>query len=116
MTLGVMLHKPERLICQHQVSVGSAESNAIKLAHFIDTPDEAVAHRLPRNSEDMICRDAVCIELFDGITSPQRKLPVKRIFVGPHANGVNRRRSVEILLTQHGVDASVTISDIPYLG
>ena len=56
------------------------------------------------------------IELFEGITSSQRKLPIKRIIVGPHANGVNRRRSVETLLTQHGVDASVTISDIPYLG
>jgi hypothetical protein len=56
------------------------------------------------------------IELFEGITSQQRKLPIKRIIVGPHADGVNRRRSVETLLAQHGVDASVTISDIPYLG
>ena len=56
------------------------------------------------------------IELFEGITSPERKLPIKRIIVGPHADGVNRRRSVETLLAQYGVEATVTVSDIPYLG
>ena len=34
--------------------------NAIKLAQVIDMPGEAVAHRSPRNSGDMIFRGGVC--------------------------------------------------------
>ena len=38
----------------------SPYTNAIKLAQVIDMPDEVVAHRSPRNSVDMICRDEFC--------------------------------------------------------
>ena len=47
--------------------------------------------------------------------SPQ-KLPIKKIIVGPHPNRINRRKAVEILLKQLGVDANVVESDIPYVG
>ena len=49
------------------------DPNAIKLAHFIDTLDEADAHRSHRNSGDMIFRDAI----YRGWPSiSQRTLPV----------------------------------------
>ena len=47
------------LLKEHQtesaiITAAKGVPNAIKLAHFIDMPDEAVAHRSRRNSGNMI--------------------------------------------------------------
>jgi Protein of unknown function (DUF2971) len=58
------------------------------------------------------------IELLEGITSPTRPLPISRIIVGPCAEQEKARRvrAVEILLSQYGIDAKVSPSEIPYIG
>lgn len=43
-------------------------------------------------------------------------LPINKIIVGPHPEGLKRKRSVEWLLEQCGVQAEVEVSNIPYLG
>jgi len=57
-----------------------------------------------------------CIDLFDGITNlPDKPLPIIRIIVGPHRDKDKRRRGVENLLGQYGLDIPVTVSEIPYI-
>lgn len=58
------------------------------------------------------------IELLEGITSSTRPLPISRVIVGPCADQERARRvrAVEILLNQHGIDAMVSASEIPYVG
>lgn len=69
------------------------------------------------------------IRLFEGITSPfdyklpteniaappNKKLLIKAIIVGPHPDKEKRGKAVGLLLKQHGIDAEVIVSDIPYL-
>lgn len=57
------------------------------------------------------------IDLLEGITSPTRPLPISRVIVGPCADHEKARRvrAVEILLSQHGIDAKVSPSAIPYI-
>lgn len=57
------------------------------------------------------------IELLEGITSPTRPLPISRVIVGPCADHEKARRvrAVEILLSQRGIDAKVSPSEIPYI-
>ena len=57
------------------------------------------------------------LALFDGITGASgSSLPIKRIIVGPHSDGENRKRAVQLLLRQHSVQADVSVSAIPYVG
>lgn len=57
------------------------------------------------------------VSLFDGITKPwQRRLPIKRIIIGPHPEKAKRKIDIEKLLKENGIDTSVSVSDIPYLG
>jgi hypothetical protein len=52
------------------------------------------------------------VSLFDG---KDLKLPVTRIIVGPHPLAERRRRTIEAFLDHAEIDASVSISSIPYL-
>ena len=58
------------------------------------------------------------VDLLEGITSTTRSLPIQRVIVGPCAEyeRARRIRAVEILLSQHHIDAKVTTSEIPYVG
>ncbi len=56
------------------------------------------------------------LELFGENSTPARKLPIKRVIVGPHPLSSIRKKTVEVLLKSHGYDADVCLSDIPYLG
>ncbi len=57
------------------------------------------------------------LELFEGITiSSETRLPVTRILVGPHSEKNNRRKDIESLLRQRGINVPVLVSGIPYLG
>jgi len=57
------------------------------------------------------------LNLFEGITgSPDKRLPIKRVIVGPHPEKEKRKLDVERLLSQNNVQASVSVSAIPYRG
>lgn len=56
------------------------------------------------------------LDLFGTSSPPTRKLPIKQVIVGPHPLSPTRRKTVELLLRCHGYEATVCISDIPYLG
>ena len=58
------------------------------------------------------------IELFKGgrVESPEHKLPIVRVIVGPHKDKELRREATELLLQAHGIDADVLVSEIPYIG
>jgi hypothetical protein len=57
------------------------------------------------------------LNLFEGITGSSRKrLPIKRIIVGPHPEREKRKLAVEKLLSQHNIEADVSVSEIPFLG
>lgn len=62
-------------------------------------------------------RDGVlvpCIHLFEG--QKLNALPIRRVIVGPHPEKQERKKSVEILLRNHGIDAEVSVSDTPFRG
>lgn len=56
------------------------------------------------------------LDLFGTRSPPARKLPIRRVIVGPHALSSSRKKTVEVLLKSYGYDADVCVSDIPYLG
>lgn len=55
-----------------------------------------------------------CIHLFED--QKLVTLPIRRIIVGPHLDKKQRRKAVEILLKNHGIDAEVTVSATPFRG
>lgn len=57
------------------------------------------------------------IELFASEDPPTRQhlLPIKRVIVGPHREKAQRKQAVELLLSSIGLQASVSISEIPYV-
>lgn len=59
---------------------------------------------------------ALCVREVSGI---RQHLPIKRIIVGPHRDKNDRKRAVQLLLKQHGLNDlmdKVSVSDIPYRG
>jgi len=56
------------------------------------------------------------ISLFDGIPECDRKLPIKHIVVGPHPDKWKRQKSVQMMLGKLEIQATVSVSDIPFLG
>jgi hypothetical protein len=54
--------------------------------------------------------------LEDITSSPTQPSLIKRIIIGPHQEKEKRKRAIEILLNQLGIDAEVSVSEIPYLG
>jgi len=63
------------------------------------------------------CTAVPYINLFEGLTCPPAKrLPIKRILIGPHPEKEKRKMEIQILLNQLGIRAEVSVSEIPYLG
>jgi len=56
------------------------------------------------------------ISLFDGIPKSDRKLPIKHVLVGPHPDKRKRQKSVQMMLEKLEIEATVSVSDIPFLG
>lgn len=57
------------------------------------------------------------LNLFEGITgSSGKRLPIKRVIIGPHPEKEKRKLDVEKLLSQNNIQAGVSVSVIPYLG
>lgn len=67
-----------------------------------------------------VVRDGVpvpYVALLESLPPPfTGRLPIKRIIVGPHPDRAARKTAVETLLRQHGYDAKVDVTDIPYRG
>lgn len=55
-----------------------------------------------------------CIHLFED--QKLKTLPIRRVIVGPHPEKLHRKRAVEILLHNHGIEATVSASDTPFRG
>lgn len=55
-----------------------------------------------------------CIHLFED--QKLETLPIRRIIVGPHPDKLQRKRTVEILLRNHGIGAEVSVSATPFRG
>ena len=55
-----------------------------------------------------------CIHLFED--QKLNALPIRRVIVGPHPEKQERKKSVEILLRNHGIDAEVSVTDTPFRG
>jgi DUF2971 family protein len=75
---------------------------------------------LPKKPVSHFLRNGIAVpylNLFeDGVSTLGRRLPIKRIIVGPHPEKEKRKSAVESLLNQNNVQAQVTVSEIPYLG
>ncbi len=57
------------------------------------------------------------LDLFKDINgSSAKRLPVKRVIVGPHPEKERRKTDVERLLSRNNISADVSVSAIPYLG
>jgi hypothetical protein len=81
------------------------------------TSGEARPHHVSRTFVGDGC-PVPYIDLF-GRTSPTAELvflPITRVLVGPHPQADNRKRAVEIMLEACGIEASVAVSQIPYIG
>lgn len=83
----------------------------------------SIIREIPRKCDPRPGKLAPYIDLFEGITSLSgKRLPIKRIIVGPSANEQERKRrirAVEILLKQYKYsieEVKVSASEIPYIG
>lgn len=56
------------------------------------------------------------VTLFEGMADQGPILPIREIVVGPHPEKLKRQKAVQLFLEQMGIDATVRVSDIPYLG
>jgi len=58
------------------------------------------------------------LELFTQPSSShvRTRLPIKRVIVGPHREGLLRAKAVQRLLTENNYDVEVVCSKIPYIG
>lgn len=79
-----------------------------ELANEVTTPFRGI-YAFPRDGIVV-----PCIHLFED--QGLETFPIQRIIVGPHLDKVQRKKAVEILLKNHGIDAEVTVSAIPFRG
>ncbi len=79
-----------------------------ELANEVTTPFRRI-YAFPRNGIVV-----PCIHLFED--QKLETLPIRRIIVGPHLDKVQRKKAVEVLLQNHGIDAEVAVSATPFRG
>ena len=80
-------------------------------------PDPESTNSKPYRKAHSYFRNGVavpCIHLFED--QKLETLPIVRIIVGPHPDKQQRKRAVEILLRDHGIEATVSVSDTPFRG
>jgi hypothetical protein len=73
----------------------------------------------PKKDVHFTLRDGILvpyIKLFERTAGEKASLPIVRIIVGPHADKFKRKKAVELLLGQLGLNVSVEVSGIPYVG
>ena len=80
-------------------------------------PDPLKVSKKPYRKAHSYLRNGVavpCIYLFED--QKLKTLPIRRIIVGPHPEKLKRKKAVELLLCNHGIDAKVVVSDTPFRG
>jgi Protein of unknown function (DUF2971) len=80
----------------------------LEIAGQVTTPFRKI-HSFSRNGAAV-----PCIHLFED--QKLNDFPILRVIVGPHPDKKERRKSVEILLRNHGIDSEVLVSDTPFRG
>ena len=104
--------------CKHR---GFEEEGEVRIV--VSTPSPEMGQDLsnesgkPYRKVSSYLRDGAvvpCIPLFEG--QKLKALPIRRVIVGPHPEKLQRKRAVEILLPNHGIDAKVLVSDTPFRG
>lgn len=92
-----------------RIVVGEPSPNIqLEIADQVTTPFRKI-HSFSRNGTAV-----PCIHLFED--QKLKTFPIRRVIVGPHPEKKERRKSVEILLRNHGIDAEVLVSDTPFRG
>lgn len=56
------------------------------------------------------------ISLFNRPGTEKVALPIKKVVVGPHPDKMRRKKAVEMLVAENGLDAAVVASGIPFIG
>ena len=105
-------------ICKHR---GFEEENEVRIVVSEPSveigPDPESTNSKPYRKAHSYFRNGVavpCIHLFED--QKLETLPIVRIIVGPHPDKQQRKRAVEILLRDHGIEATVSVSDTPFRG
>lgn len=105
-------------ICKHR---GFEEENEVRIVVSEPSgeigPDPLKESEKPYRKVHSFLRDGVpvpCIHLFED--QKLETLPIRRIIVGPHPEKLQRKRAAEILLHNHGIEATVSVSDTPFRG
>jgi len=105
-------------ICKHR---GFEEENEVRIVVSEPSVEAGPAPSnesgRPYRKAHSFLRDGVpvpCIHLFED--QKLETLPIRRIIVGPHPEKLQRKRAVEILLHNHGIKATVSVSDTPFRG
>ena len=105
-------------ICKHRGFEEEREVRIVVCEPSVEMgPDPEKANDKPYRKAHSYFRNGVavpCIHLFED--QKLKTLPIRRIIVGPHSDKQQRRRAVEILLRNHGIDAKVVVSDTPFRG
>ena len=105
-------------ICKHRGFEEEREVRIVVCEPSVEMgPDLEKANDKPYRKAYSYFRNGVavpCIHLFED--QKLKTLPIRRIIVGPNPDKLQRKRAAEILLRNHGIDASVVISDTPFRG
>jgi hypothetical protein len=100
---------------EKEVRIIDIPLNKLAIAH--QTSHGTTAPVKPRHSFVRGGITIPCIHLFEEITSiPDKPLPINRIIVGPHESRNDRRKQLETLMRNRGLNIPVFVSDIPYVG
>lgn len=104
--------------CKHR---GFEEENEVRIV--VSEPSAEVGFDIlnqsgkPFRKSHSYLRDGVAvpsIHLFED--QKLNALPIRRIIVGPHPEKQERKKAVEILLRNHGIEAEISVSDTPFRG
>lgn len=94
-----------------------SEENEFRYVFYIQNYDELILldkeQKLKRKKIIHNDNKKPRIHLFEGLN---KKLPIKRIIVGPHENKANIEEELKGWLKQNALDIPVTVSEIPFRG
>lgn len=106
------------VLCKHR---GFEEEKEVRIV--VSEPSVKIGPD-PSNESGKPCRkirnylrDGVpvpCVHLFED--QKLNTLPIRCVIVGPHPEKLERKKAVEILLCNYGIDAKVLVSDTPFRG
>jgi len=106
------------VLCKHRGFEEEKEVRIVVSEPAVEVgPDPSNESGKPDRKVSSYPRDGVvvpCIHLFED--QELKALPIRRVIVGPHPEKQARKKAVEILLRNHGIDAKVSVSDTPFRG